>query len=90
MRLFSRKPKRAWFKDQDGTYYRNCSLILREMKQARGTRWFAVLSAEFDEVFHRGVVRKEHLERGDVAVEGCSFREAYPHLPGLWRLDDAA
>ena len=83
--------KRAWFRDSNGTYYRNCPLILAE--QERCIRWpwryrlFWQLDAEFRETFRKGVLRKDRLGRGDRLVQQVPFREAYPDKPELWFLD---
>jgi hypothetical protein len=45
------------------------------------------LSREWDETWTPGLIRKDKLERGDVVVQGRSFREAYPDRPELWVLD---
>ena len=90
MTMWPFKPKRHWFQDADGTYFRNAPLILNEMKETRwwqNKRW-AALTAEHDRVFWQGVDRKDTLDRGDVVVQMRPFREAYPNHPGLWVLDE--
>lgn len=82
--------KRQWFRDTDGTYYRNCPLIMDEWKRAiRLGRFFLAsrLGREWDTAFRQGVIRKNALTRGDTVVQPRPFREAYPDRPGLWTLD---
>jgi hypothetical protein len=103
IRLWRRRPRnvikppaRQWFRDKDGTYYRNCPLIRSEQDEVRawptGTalKWAIVeeLSAEWWRTFHAGVQRKADLDPGDVVVTPAPFREAYPRHPGLWALDE--
>jgi hypothetical protein len=95
LRRVRKAPPRCWFRDGDGTYYRNCPLIAAERREV--TAWplttpgkFAVLGrldAEWHERFAGGVQRKPRLDPGDTVTEATSFREAYPHNPGLWVLD---
>jgi hypothetical protein len=84
--------KRAWFAGTDGTYYRNCPLIMAEQQRCLRRPWryrlFWQLDAEWHEVFRQGVKRKDRLGRGDVLVQPRPFREAYPDKPGLWQLDE--
>ena len=86
--------KRAWFQDKDGTYYRNCPLIMAELERisARAWPWLMprcrALAAEWEQAFSAGVIRKPALGRRDVLREPGSFREAYPRHPGLWVLDE--
>lgn len=84
--------KRAWFADTNGTYYRNCPLIMAEMKRCTRMPWrywlFWRLNAEWNDVFRQGVKRKSRLGRGDVVVQPRPFREVYPQYPGLWQLDE--
>lgn len=82
---------RRWFRDKDGTFYRNCPLVLKESREAIDAgRWEVAtrLHAEFDEVFREGLIRKPALEPGDVEVRPVPFREAYPDKPELWVLDE--
>lgn len=85
--------KRRWFQDKDGTFYRNCPLILGEQKECIGPpfrgRRFRQLQAEWEVAWRDGVIRKAKLGRGDKLVPGpAPFREAYPDNPGLWVLDE--
>lgn len=87
------RPRRQWFAAADGTFYRNCPLIMDERKLA--ARWGRRLLAhrlgeEWNLVFQQGLTRKEKLGRGDVVVPQAAFRDAYPDRPGLWILDDEA
>jgi hypothetical protein len=83
--------QRRWFQAKDGTFYRNCPLIMQERYQA--LRWCrfrlaSQLREEWAETFRGGVTRKPTLGRNDTfAGEPLSFREAYPDEPGLWMLD---
>jgi hypothetical protein len=85
-------PRRRWFYDQKtDTYYRNCPTILQEAKEAMGrgdTALATELHAEFDAIWSEGLVRKSTLGSGEVLVQRAPMRDAYPHLPGLWFLDD--
>lgn len=94
-------PTRAWFRDDDGTYFRNCPLILAEQKRELDRTpppwgWrhhFAILDAlkaEWQHAWSEGVLRKDELEPGDVVVPMASFRDAYPDKPELWILDRRA
>jgi hypothetical protein len=92
-KLAPRLPARRWFADDDGTFYRNCPLIDAERDEVMA--WplltpgkFGALEAEWRETFKAGVQRKAALDPGDVVVTPAPFREAYPHHPGLWVLDD--
>jgi hypothetical protein len=84
--------KRAWFQDNNGTFYRNCPLILAEQERCTRLPWryrrFWKLNAEWREAFRKGVLRKDRLGRGDVLVQPVPFRKAYPDKPGLWVLDN--
>lgn len=82
--------KRHWFQDRDGTYYRNCPMILDDMK---ATPWFFFrqrrrLELEWRNVWLHGGIRKSQLGRGDVVVRPASMRDAYPDRPGFWTLDE--
>lgn len=87
-----RKPRRRWFQDKDGTYYRNCPLIMAEQKECpwwRERTWKA-LTSEWEQAFRDGIIRKDRLGRQDELVTAAPFREVYPDKPGLWFLDDPA
>lgn len=60
--------KRAWIQAEDGTYYRNCPLIMIERKRAVATfrfRLAARLADEWHECWRKGLIRKDTLGRGD-------------------------
>lgn len=86
---FGGSVRRAWFQDEDGTYFRNCPLIMRERTRAVSPRHRRALSEEWWQAFREGLIRADTIGRNDVIVKMRSFREAYPDHPGLWRLDDA-
>jgi hypothetical protein len=99
IRWFRRRvqlPARRWFRDKDGSYYRNCPLVTGERNEV--VAWPAsapgkyevldALHAEWSLLFRQGVQRKSSLGLGDVVVEEATFREAYPRNPGLWILDE--
>jgi hypothetical protein len=89
-----RKPAavpRGWFRDRDGTYYRNFPLVKAEFKLATETGLTEVaagLVAELEQIVRGGVIRKAELGPGDTEVCGASFSEAYPAHPALRALDD--
>lgn len=86
--------KRRWFRAEDGTYCRNCPLILAEIKKAEVSLWFGrrrrldALQTERDQAWREGVIRKATLDRGDVVIEPLPMRIAYPQHPILWTLDE--
>ena len=84
--------KRSWFQDKDGTYFRNLPLIMAEQKAIIGRLWsgrrYRQLEAEWQQAWREGVLRKDHLDRGDKLVQMGRFRDVYPDKPGLWVLDD--
>lgn len=89
MILFKRIPRR-WFRDDDGTYFRNCPLIHGEANQAAKLGRFRLahkLHEEWEVAWREGVIRKAELDRGDVEVEMLSFREAFPDDPAMWIFD---
>lgn len=84
--------KRRWFRDDDGTYYRNINLILSEIQAS--PHWLIWnwprlwrLHREFDETFRVGLQRKDRLGWRDVEAQPVPFRVAYPNHPILWKLD---
>jgi hypothetical protein len=86
---------RAWFRDDDGTYFRNCPLIMAERKAELAQPWkpgqrarLDALQAEWWQAFRFGVTRRTCLSPGGIVVEPASFRVAYPGNPGLWVLDE--
>lgn len=98
------KHERCWFQDKDGTYFRNCPLILDEQQELielyRHTNplrlrklqqinaLLAELKREWDQAWRDGVFRKEHLDHGDRVVQMAKFRDRYPDKPALWVLDE--
>lgn len=84
--------RRQWFRNDDGTFYRNSILVDREIRALSLAPWNRKrrqrLQAEWDRIFWHGVDHKDKLDRGDVEVKARPFREAYPNHPGLWRLDE--
>jgi hypothetical protein len=83
--------RRQWFKDKDGTFYRNCNLNLDERERAlRSGRLFLVhrLEKEWSQLWQKGLISKEKLGWRDVEVQPRPFREAYPDQPVLWALDE--
>lgn len=95
-RLKRRPPPRQWFRDEDGTYFRNCPLIASEREEVRNwpagafLKWRIIeeLSNEWWRTFRTGVQRKPALDPGDVVAEPAPFRAAYPINPMLWTLDE--
>lgn len=81
--------RRAWFQDEDGTYFRNCPLIDREIARSISPRRRRALREEWWQTFREGVTRADAIGPHDRIAEAIPFREAYPDHPGLWRLDDA-
>jgi hypothetical protein len=92
--------QRCWFRDEDGTYFRNRPLIMAEIHALaeihahqpaswgkRDIRKINTLLAEKDIVWQQGVIRKPALDPDDCVVRPASFRETYPGKPGLWALD---
>lgn len=80
--------KRAWFKAEDGTFYRNCPLIMAERKRIGYRPWLSdELADEWGKTFREGVQRKAELGPDDYVVKPASFRDAYPDRPELWGLD---
>lgn len=84
-------PRRAWFQDADGTYYRNCPLIMHEWEKLSSLllpwRYFR-LQAEWHHVFRHGMLRTRSIGRFDRVATPAPIRETYPDKPGLWALDD--
>lgn len=83
---------KTWFKDRDGTYFRNCGCVERDKRRARLRPWLwwrlPALEREWWSVFREGVTQAEKIGRRDRVAEPRPFREAYPNHPGLWVLDD--
>lgn len=83
--------RRAWFQDTDGTYRRNCPLIMAEQDQVLNTLlpWRRrALEAEWQQAWRDGVIRTNKIGRRDRIATPAPFREAYPDKPGLWILDE--
>lgn len=85
--------KRSWFRDDDGTFFRNANLVHADMKRMRRRtpsdfRRLNEMHDEWDRIFWAGVERKDQLGPDDVEVEPVPMREAYPQYPILWTLDE--
>jgi hypothetical protein len=83
--------RRTWFRDADGTYYRNCPLINAEQWRLSSLLlpWrFRALSREWWHVYREGLLRTRTIGRYDRVATPAPFSEAYPDKPGLWLLDD--
>jgi hypothetical protein len=69
--------KRYWFTYDDGTFFRNCPLIMRERERAVKMFRFQLgekLRDEWLETFRRGVQYKEHLGKNEVGIP-------FPNMP---------
>jgi len=89
-----RRQIRAWFRDKDGTFYRNANLVSAEMakmpkRTAADFRRLDEMHAEWDRIFRKGVDRNAELGPDDIELTPRPMREAYPQYPILWTLDDA-
>jgi hypothetical protein len=84
--------KRKWFRDDDGTFFRNVPLNIAEMDATPLWMFWRhrYLEREWRTVWDKGVIRKDRLGRRDVEVKMRSFREAYPDDPRIWTLDRGA
>jgi len=83
--------KRTWFQAADGTYYRNCPLILAEQWRLSSLLlpWrYRTLNREWWQAYREGVQRQNTIGRRDRVATPAPFREAYPDKPGLWLLDE--
>ena len=83
---------RTWFRDTDGTYFRNCPLIMAERGRLINMLlpWrFLALEREWWHVYREGVFRAKTIGRFDRVATPGLFREAYPDKPGLWVLDES-
>lgn len=87
----SNTPARQWFRYDDGTFYRNCPLIDRELEALRRSpktylnpRLLAALrdlEAEWRQTFSRGVQYKAELGPGDECAGGIApVRQWWPAL----------
>lgn len=82
--------RRAWFQDDEGTYYRNVPLVMAEQDQTLNVvlPWRRrALEAEYRKAWKDGVIRAHRIGRRDRVATPKPFREAYPDMPGLWVLD---
>lgn len=83
--------RRAWFQDPDGTYRRNCPLIMDEQDQLLNMllpwRYFA-LKREWQQAWRDGIIRADTIGSRDRIATPMPFREAYPDKPELWTLDE--
>ena len=85
--------KRRWFRDKDGTYYRNVPLISAERFTLinRCLPWRQlILGREWRRAWSEGVIRTRRIGWRDEVTAPRPFREAYPDHPGLWTLDEVA
>lgn len=94
--------KRSWFRDTDGTFYRNCPLIEADLKSVSKKmtgllffrrsleRDYTTLEREWEHAFSVGVYRKDVLGKDDIEAIPLPMRLAYPNNPGLWALDARA
>lgn len=83
--------RRTWFRDDDGTYYRNCPLIYAEQGRLSSflLPWrFRALEREWWHVYREGVLRTRTIGRFDRVATPGRLRDAYPDNPGLWALDE--
>lgn len=83
--------RRAWFQDSDGTYRRNCPLIMAELDRVSSILlpWrYIALNREWWQAYREGVIRADRIGRFDRVAEPAPFREAYPDNPELWILDE--
>lgn len=63
--------RRTWFQEDDGTYLRNCPLILAEMDRMSSLLlpWRMIaLFREFDQAYRDGVIRTDRVGRRDRVV----------------------
>lgn len=64
--------RRTWFCDDDGTYRRNCPMILAEMDRVSSLLmpWrMTALFREFDQAYRDGVIRTNRIGRRDRVVQ---------------------
>lgn len=83
--------RRAWLQDADGTYYRNCPMIMAEQDRLINMLlpWRCrALKREWWYAYREGVLRTRTIGRFDRVAVAAPFREAYPDNPGLWILDE--
>jgi hypothetical protein len=92
MKLPWERRVRYWFASEDGTYYRNCPLVLQEIEETpvgcvryRGELW-----AEYDQIWngYERVRRIDTLGPNDVVVSPAPFSVSHPDMPELSRLLD--
>lgn len=81
---------RTWLQDDDGTYYRNCPMIMAQQGLiSMLLPWrYRALEREWWHAYREGVLRTKTIGRFDRVATAAPFREAYPDNPGLWALDE--
>jgi hypothetical protein len=68
---------RTWYRKQsDGTFFRNCPLIMAERDRATDPRVRDRLSDEWDECFREGVITASEISASDRWIEYDDSREA--------------
>lgn len=82
--------RRRWFRDRDGTYYRNVPMVLNELDTTWPVRLWkrAMLLSELDHIYREGHTRRRTLGWWQVEVQPMTMREAYPDRPIFWTLDE--
>ncbi|MFM9629387.1 hypothetical protein ACKI10_17390 [Streptomyces galilaeus] len=83
--------RRAWLQDDDGTYYRNCPMIMAEQDRLINMLlpWrLRALDREWWHVYREGVLRTRTIGRFDRVATAAPLRETYPDNPGLRVLDE--
>ena len=81
---------RTWLRDADGTYFRNCPMIMAQQDRLINILlpWrFRALEREWWHVYREGVLRSETIGRFDRVATPGRLQDAYPDKPGLWALD---
>lgn len=82
---------RTWLRDADGTYFRNCPMIMAQQDRLINMLlpWrFRALEREWWHVYREGEFRAKTIGRFDWAADPAPLRECYPDNPGLWALDE--
>lgn len=73
--------RRTWYrKKSDGTFFRNCPLIMREREQAISPRARRRLEAEWERCFREGAITAEQIGRRDRWID---FDDS-PEATGRW------
>lgn len=83
--------RRTWFRDEDGSYRRNCPLISDELERPSSILlpWrYITLNREWWQAYREGLIRADRIGRRDRVATPMPLREAYPDKPGLWILDE--